>query len=161
MFVCAVRSVRKSYVEIVRLLLSLLSEGLPCLSQNASADTNTKKNDADTDTEDAEEVERCVVRTLGAAVRAIGAVAESYRLDNALCVKKDGGVVHMPPSTGDPVVAATPEREVFLGLLCQVLSLVTAGVCRDVVPRMEHGAATGGTVSQDMSLVPVVYGLSL
>lgn len=120
----------------MRLLLSLLSDGLPCLSDANHAATTPSSQ---TSTEES-------VSAFGGAIKAVAAVAECYRLGQVAMgpsapAGQEGGGRDTAEEGNDG-----GEIEVFSRLLCEALSLVTAAVCRDVVPRVQRGV--GGTGSE-------------
>lgn len=76
------------------------------------------------------------MRAVGAAVKAVGCIAEAYRLDQIVIT-----------TSASPQAAAGAEggsggggSEEFPRVLCGALSLVTTAVCRDVVPAVVRGS---------------------
>lgn len=114
----------------MRLLLSLLSDGLPCLSVNTAFEEREGPG-----------VDR-LVKAFAAAVKAVGAVAECHRL--AALEQSAGGTWAGSGGEGD--------ASGFSMLLCEALSLVTAAVSVDVAPLVEKGSGDAAVRAEILTL---------
>lgn len=126
----------RSYADVMRLLLSLLSDGLPCLSENTAFEDPEGPG-----------VDR-LVKAFAAAVKAVGAVAECHRL--AALEQSSGGT--WAGNGGEEDGAG------FSMLLCEALSLVTAAVSMDVAPLVEKGSGDATVRAEVITFFVVFFG---
>lgn len=131
----------------MRLLLALLADGLPCLSDKDTVD----------DTFTAESREDNLVQVFKVAVKAIGSIAECRRLSMVV----QGGVALTAKGLGAGVGAGSgvrgggsgaggSEAVGFSELLREALSLVTGAAWSDLVPLVQKGSCDA-TVSYGLS----------
>lgn len=114
-------------------MLSLLSDGLPCLSESTAFEGYKGR-----------EVE-LLVKAFAAAVKAVRAVAECHRLAALQQDAAGGGTWAGNGGEGDVVG--------FSMLLCEALSLVTSAVSVDVVPLVEKGSGDATVRSQHIDIL--------
>ena len=118
----------------MRLLLSLLADGLPCLPD---------KDGLDQDTFPAERREDNLVQVFKVAVKAIGSIAECRRLG----MIAQGGVAFTTKGSGAGAGngvggggGSGSEAVGFSDLLREALSLVTGAAWSDLVPLVQKGS---------------------
>ena len=131
-----------SYTQVMRLLLSLLSDGLPCLSDKdafSKEDVDRKTMDKETfETLQSNSREDNLVQVFKVAVKAIGSVTECRRLG---MVVHGGGVgVGSGVSDGGGGGGGGGEAVGFSELLREALSLVTGAAWSDLVPLVQKGS---------------------
>lgn len=142
----------ESYSEVMRLLLALLRDGLPCVSEPAPPPASAIATSQD---QQDERLAKC----LRGAIEGIGAVAECRRLKLGFLAAQDvvevesagqvvgggrtGGVGSSSSCGGSRVVSAAAGSEgPFSQLLCEALVLVTGAVRAELVPLVCKGSAS-------------------
>lgn len=119
----------------MRLLLTLLADGLKCLSAGGEGE-----GEGASEKRRVWQSSEIVVRALMAAVTAVGAVAECHRLAS-LMLRRSAAV---PLGAGDGGVMASDQEENGAGfamVLQEALSSIAVAVCRNLVPLAKEGSA--------------------
>lgn len=125
-------SLASSYTQVMRLLLALLSDGLPCLSDKDSLDKETFETLQGKGREDN------LVQVFKVAVNAIGSVSECRRL--GMVVQGGGGLVSGGDGGGGGGGGGGGEAVGFSELLREALSLVTGAAWSNLVPLVQKGS---------------------